>query len=263
MEYKVYNSQELVSFYQQYKENAPLDNDVCNFYTHLKNQEPKKRLIMPNSVEDNKDIKTNIIQLLNKLNEKTLKETIKRCKMLEFHEFAELEFFIVQCINKIKRENGQIKIIYARLCWELQQCVYTIHSEKHKFRDILFKKVREDFKTSLMITTQDWNKKDAEQTMILFGILYSQQIMPSAIIENLIQQLEEHIVVHEKVENYNVDNCEKALFMLTQLVGNINDFSDVIFKNFEDFIVEQIEKHRSSQQIIRISMQNILEQIKK
>jgi len=258
MEYQAYKPNELLKYYENYKVEGKLDNDICNFYLHFKIKEdkPKNKL---NS--ENIDNKSTMMQLLNKLNDRTLNQALNKLRLLEINDISELDFLVNQCINKIKRENGQLKQVFAKLCWELQQNSYNVKNEKVVFRKLFLNKVKDEYTNIINFNNTDWNKKEAEQVFVLLGLLYSHKIITEAIIENIILDLKQKIIYTETMNN---EYCERAIYLLISLITNIVDTSDKMFDELKLFLEEQQEIHKNQNkenQMISILIQNIIEQL--
>ena len=135
MEYKLFNSKALEEFYVEQKSQIINDADICKFFDNFTFEETKQKIKLS---EVNKDNKTTVIQLLNKLNDRNFNKTVGQLRTLEFDTIEELDYFVYQTIQKIKKEHGSLKILFSRLCWEIQQINYVINQTKFVFRKLIY-----------------------------------------------------------------------------------------------------------------------------
>lgn len=258
MEYKLFNSKALEEFYVEQKSQIINDADICKFFDNFTFEETKQKIKLS---EVNKDNKTTVIQLLNKLNDRNFNKTVGQLRTLEFDTIEELDYFVYQTIQKIKKEHGSLKILFSRLCWEIQQINYVINQTKFVFRKLFLDKIKQEYEAT--INFDSWDKKNAELSMNLIGILYSHKLITNEILDIVIKSLKTNV---EYRENMNYDICDKSLFLLMHLIQNIDDYSHIMFTKLETFLKEQLAIYKDdvkTSHMLHIPIQHIIELIEK
>ena len=266
----------ITEIYSSFKENTNNDEETLNFFNTFSyanilekhNVKLNSSIVFINSNNEN-TIKSSILNLLNKLHLKNITKTAIELREIKFKTIEDLNELVIQCIQKIKRDNEQLKPITAELCYELQSTYFlTDKDEKIYFRKILLAEIKNDYIKSIKFDEQDWNKDFCEKTLNIITIFYNKKIINKEIIVSIINDLKNKLIYKEDetIEYYNI--IENIIYQYINLLLNIeiNEDNKTILNENIEFIENELIKYESKKYIskkIQLICKNKFDAIKK
>ena len=183
--YKEYNVYEKESLFQVLGSITDISDDVKTFYETfnidnvLKENEARttSNFVFKNRMKED-TTKSKITQALNKLHQQNIGKVVSMVREIEFKSFDDLNELVSQCIQKIKRENEQMRPIISALCYELLS-TYFISStgEKIYLRKLLLSSVKSEYIESLNFNGEHWSKDKSEKSIILIATFFNSKII--------------------------------------------------------------------------------------
>jgi hypothetical protein len=267
--YYIYNPTELANRLDNITEP---NTDVYTFFENFTfgqiiNQNSAKidsSNVFKNVVKEN-PTRSRIIGHLNKLKRDNLLYIVNCLREIPIETDEELNDFVFQCIQKIKKENDTNRPIIAALCKELLDYYFmTVEGEKIYFRKLLINEVRNDYRKAMNFDSDDWTRDKAEKVMILIGVLYNNgQIIENFVIESIIGDFQKNIRYIETDSQEHYDHVEKSIHLMSHLISTviINDDSITIFQELKKFLFEQLQIYEEKKCIprkTRLTMTNIM-----
>ena len=271
--YSVYNYNELINKIDNISEhNADVEKFLKNFsFNNIINQNLAKgnsTYVFKNIINED-TTKSKIIQYLNKLHQQNLSKIIVLIREIVFQTQDELNDLVFQCIQKIKRDNDQIRPLVAALCWELLS-TYFISSDGDKiyFRKLLLSEVKKEYTSSINFDNDEWTKDKAEKSMILIGTLFNSKIIDFKIMSSIIADFKKIIEYKENGSQNDYEKVEKALQQLSCLISCIvlNEESIKMYDNIDKFLENQMiiyEEKKCISKKIRLVCKNTISELRK
>lgn len=271
--YSVYKTDKLIDFLSN---NTMKNEDIKQFFqtfsfTHVINQNLDKgnsAFVFKNAIKDD-NTRSKITQALNKLHQQNLNKIIIMIREIQFQTLDELTELVNQCIQKIKRDNDQIKPLVAALCWELLSTYFLSSTgDKIYFRKLLLTAVKNDYIENTNFTNDNWSKDKGEKTMILIGILFNNKIIDQQIMIKIILDYKNRIIYNEKGTQEDYDIVEKSIHQLSCLISSIimNDDAIIIYDDIDVFLEKQMEIYEEKKCIskkIRLVCKNCIDELRK
>jgi hypothetical protein len=273
IQYTVYKPEELI---EQLDIVEAIDDTVLNFYstfsfTNIINQNVDKgnsAFVFKNVMKED-TTKTKIITALNKLHQQNLTKIISMIREITFQTKDELNELVNQCIQKIKRDNEQIKPLVAALCWELLSTYFMMETgEKIYFRTLLLTAVKNDYIENSKYHEPSWTKEKGEKSMVLIGILFNNKIIEDKVMSSIITDFKNKIQFKEQGSQEDYENVEKAIHQFSCLISSIIKNADVkaIYNDLDNYLEEQMLHYENKKYIskkIRLVCKNIIEELRK
>ena len=218
----------------------------------------------------NEDLtKSKIIEALNKLHPQTLSKSINMIRSITFKTIDELHELVYQCIQKIKRDNDQMRPLVAALCFEIINTYFiTTEGTEIYFRKLLLEEVKREYLLSMNFDNDSWTKDKSEKNMILIGTLFNGKIITSSIMKDIINDFKKNIMYKENSTPEEYEKIEKSLQILSCLISCIvlNEDSKSIYGDL-DLYLENImllyEKKTFITKKIRLVTKNSIEELRK
>jgi hypothetical protein len=213
--------------------------------------------------------RTKIITALNKLHQQTLNKVITMIREIVFQTKDELNELVNQCIQKIKRDNEQMKPLVASLCWDLLSTYFmTETGEKIYFRTLLLTAVKNDYVENSNYSDESWTKERGEKSMVLIGILFNHKIIDDKVMASIIKDFRNKIEYKEGGKQEDYENVEKTIHQLSCLISTIIKNENVIniYDNLDKFLESQMviyEENKCVSRKIRLVCKNIIEELRK
>ena len=177
--------------------------------------------VFKNAIKEN-TTKAKIIRELNKLNSQNLQKVISTIREIIFQTQDELNDLVFQCIQKIKKDNEQIRPLVAALCNELLSTYFiTLDKEKIYFRKLLLNEVKKEYIQSIDYISEYWTKEKGERGMILLGTFYNSKIIDNKIMISIINDFKKKIEYVEGGSQEDYENVEKSLQQMSCLLSCI------------------------------------------
>lgn len=267
--YYTYNPVEL---YNKLGEITDRNEDVYKFFENFTfgqviNQNSAKMNsgnVFKNVVKEN-PTRAKIIGYLNKLKRDNMQYIVNCLREIAIETDEELNDFVFQCIQKIKKENDSNRPVIAALCKELLDYYFvTADGDRLYFRKLLINEVRNDYRKSMHFDSDEWARDKAEKVMILIGVLYNNgQIIENFVIESIIRDLQKNIRYIETDSHEHYDHVEKSIHLLSHLISTIiiNKDSIEIFQTLKNFLTEQLRFYEEKKCIprkARLTITNII-----
>lgn len=234
-------------------------NDIIN----RNNAKNNTAFIFKNVIKED-STKAKIIQYLNKLHPQNLNKIIGSIREIIFQTKDEIDELVFQCIEKIKKDNDQIRPLVAGLCYELLSTYFiTANGEKIYFRKLLLGEIKNQYMESINYNNDNWTKENSDKIMILIGTLFNQKIIDIKILKSILDDLKKNINYNENGDQEYFEKTEKSLqqicCLLSCLIVNkeINDQ----FDNIDQYLETQIniyEDKRCVSKKIRLVCKNVL-----
>lgn len=273
IEYNVYPNDKLVEYLSGITDkNEEIVTFFNNFsYNKVINQNLDKgnsSQVFKNVIKDD-GTKSKIILALNKLHPQNLSKIVSMIREIVFKTQDELNELVNQCIQKIKRDNEQIKPLVAALCLELLSTYFmTSTGEKIYFRKLLLTSVKNNYIESIKFTNDSWTKEYGERTMILIGVLLNNKIIDSKIMTSILNDYKKTVLFKDNESQEYYEIVEKAIHQLSCLVSSIILTSETreIYDNLDVFLENQILLYEEKKYIskkIRLVCKNCIDELRK
>lgn len=271
--YAVFNYNELID---KINKSEIINTDVNEFFNTFTfntiiNQQIAKGesgAVFRNAIKED-TIKSKIIQLLNKLNAQNITKIISSVREIHFNSIEELNELVFQCIQKIKRDNEQIRPLVAVLCWEFLLLHFvTSENEKIYFKKLLLTEVKKEYLSSINYDLEDWSKDKTDKSMILIGTLFNNKVIEQKIMNEIINDFKKIIEYRENGSQEDYENVEKCLQQLKCLVSSVvlNSENKIVFDGLDDFLEKNIniyEEKKCIQKKIRLVCKNTIDELRK
>jgi hypothetical protein len=269
--YKEYHVYEKESLIQALNSITTKSDDIKTFYDTfnienvLKNNEARtmSNFVFKNRIKED-TTKSKITQALNKLHQQNIGKVVSMIREIEFKSFDDLNELVNQCIQKIKRENEQMRPIISALCYELLS-TYFISStgEKIYLRKLLLSMVKSEYIESLNFNSNTWSKDKSEKSIILIATFFNNKIIDEKIMKSIFDDLKQKIKYKENETQEYYENVEKSIQYLSLFVSIIND--NIIYDNLDKFLEDEMiiyEEKKCITKKIRIICKNIITEIR-
>jgi hypothetical protein len=269
--YKEYNVYEKESLFQTLGNITDICNDIKTFYETfnienvLKENEARttSNFVFKNRIKED-TTKSKITQALNKLHQQNIGKVVSMVREIEFKSFDDLNELVSQCIQKIKRENEQMRPIISALCYELLS-TYFISStgEKIYLRKLLLSAVKNEYIESLNFNGDTWSKDKSEKSIILIATFFNSKIIDEKIMKSIFEDLKQKIKYNESETQEYYENVEKSIQYLSLFVSIIND--NTIYDNLDKFLEDEMaiyEEKKCITKKIRIVCKNIITELR-
>jgi hypothetical protein len=271
-EYYVYKPEELYTCLNSItEENEEVKNFFSTFsFTNILNQNIDKgnsAYVLKNVMKED-TTKSKIIFALNKLHQQNLPKIISMIREITFQTEDELIELVNQCIQKIKRDNEQIKPLVATLCWELLSTYFsTATGEKIYFRKLLLTAVKNDYVENTNFNDENWTKEKGEKTMILIGTLFNNKIIEEKVMTSIISDFKKKILYNENAIADDFLNVDKSINLLSCLISTIIKTIETkpVFDNLDIFLENQMtiyEEKKCISKKIRLVCKNCIEELR-
>jgi hypothetical protein len=232
-EYNVYKTDELIGVLNnQTEKNEEIEKFFANFsFSNIINQNIDKgnsAYVFKNAIKDD-NTKSKITSALNKLHQQNLTKIITMIREIVFQTQDELNELVNQCVQKIKRDNEQIKPLVAALCYELLSTYFLSSSgEKIYFRKLLLTTIKADYIENTNFASDTWSKDRAEKSMVLVGILYNNKIIDEKIMSHILNDFRKRVEYKENSSQEYFEIVEKSIHLLmlfnpflNRIIGNV------------------------------------------
>ena len=269
--YKEYNVYEKESLFQVLGSITDIGDDIKTFYETfnienvLKENEARttSNFVFKNRMKED-TTKSKITQALNKLHQQNIGKVVSMVREIEFKSFDDLNELVSQCIQKIKRENEQMRPIISALCYELLS-TYFISStgEKIYLRKLLLSLVKNEYIESLNFNGDTWSKDKSEKSIILIATFFNSKIIDEKIMKSIFEDLKQKIKYKENETQEYYDNVEKSIQYLSLFVSIIND--NTIYDSLDKFLEDEMviyEEKKCITKKIRIVCKNIITELR-
>jgi len=271
--YCVYNYNELIEKLNNITEkNKNVELFFNNFtFNSIINQNLAKgnsTYVFKNVIKED-TIKSKIIQYLNKLHHQNLTKITSLIREIIFQTHDELNELVYQCIQKIKRDNDQIRPLVAALCWELLSTYFvTSDGDKIYFRKLLLSEVKKEYLSCMDFENENWTKDRAEKSIILIGTLFNSKIIDFKIMSSIINDLKKIIEYKDNGTQEDYEKVEKCLQLLSYLISSIvlNEDSKKLYGNIDEFLEYQMNIYEEKKCItkkIRLVCKNTISELRK
>lgn len=269
--YKEYNVYEKESLFMALSGITDKSDDIKTFYETfnienvLKENEARttSNFVFKNRIKED-TTKSKITQALNKLHQQNIGKVVSMIREIEFKLFDDLNELVSQCIQKIKRENEQMRPIISALCYELLS-TYFISStgEKIYLRKLLLSAVKNEYIESLNFNGDTWSKDKSEKSIILIATFFNSKIIDEKIMKSIFEDLKQKIKYKENETQEYYENVEKSIQYLSLFVSIIND--NTIYDNIDKFLEDEMviyEEKKCITKKIRIVCKNIITELR-
>jgi hypothetical protein len=238
----VYNSEDLNN---ELSVITDKDENVINFYKNFvfesgRDSSLNSTQLFKDSGEESNSSK--IIQLLNKIQNKNINKTISSIRDIHFKSVKELQDLVNQCIQKIKRENEQIKPLVGTLCYELLSiyCIDTIDNSKVYFRKLLLTSIKNEYFKNINYSNEQWHKDHGIKSMTLIGTLYNCDVVANELLLSIFDDFKKCIIYNENKNELDFNATEKSIQLLVHLSSTLimNDNIKEKCEEMNNFIKE-------------------------
>jgi len=265
----IYYFDELYRVLSEYKE---VDEDVDNRLreyngdTIIKNNNKKQstNTVLDNIIKDN-ILKTKITQILNKLHNGNIPSVIKQIKDISYKSVGDLRELSVQLLNKIKRDNEQVKQLVGDIVYELLSVNVVENEVKYYLNKILVSMCKGEYDEVIKNMRSDggneYNRDRNEKIINMLVVLFNSNVISSNIMLKIIEDVSKYM------DSENNNEIEKSIQMFNIIFSTLimnNENKDMIKgfdKYFEDRLRVLDEEKRVGKMMI-IMGENILEKIR-
>ena len=256
--------------------------DVSTYDDVLKRKDEKdnSKNIFKNNINENKT-KSEIIKFLNKINQKNIEKTALDIKNINFTTFEEYKELVLQCLNKIKNTNEEMRYYVGSLCCQLQILFNNSDKNKISFVDLILQTTRKEY---LEFIKFDADNEPDKRILFVISTLYDVKILDENIISKIFDDFRNYIKFENDKKNYeSIELCIKYLCYFlnslgfnSDLISKINNNNDkikhlekmdellILSKYINKFLKEEIVLYENniSQKII-ITVETTIEEIMK
>ena len=266
-----YSSYDYKLLYDKINEYNNSNNDVKEFFTKFSFNEiinhnlatNNTTFIFKNAIKED-SIKSKIIQYLNKLHPQNLNKIISSIREIIFQTKDEIDELVYQCLEKIKRDNDQIRPLVAALCFELQSTYFTTaNGDKIFFRKLLLTEIKNQYISSINYSSEEWSKDKSDKIMILIGTLFNQKVIDFKILKSILDDFRNNILYSEEGNQEYFEKVEKSLQQICCLLSCLIINYDIREKldNIDNYLEEQMSIYEDKKNIskkIRLVCKNII-----
>lgn len=239
-------------------------NGVSNFFKNFTFKsvieaeiaETNSASVFKNIFKNNKN-KSLINQNLNKINSGNITQIVSNIKEIQFENKEEIESLVFNCINKIKKDNDQVRPLIAQLCYELLSMKYYVNDIKYSFKKLLLENVKKDYDNGINYANEEWNKDSSNEAMVLVGSLYNCKVLDNNIMNSIIDDFKQIITYDENNETLNYDNIQNAINSFYRLITCILPHKNnnmELFENIDKYIKSQLDIYKNNNKISKKSI---------
>jgi len=273
--YTVYKPEELIKKLDLLEDEH---EDVIKFFNNISYNDivkqdfaKKNSLYVFKNIKNDNPIKSKIISELNKLNSQTLQKVISSITDIIITKEEDVNELFNQCIQKIKRDNEQIRPLVAALCNVLvERYIPTDIGETVKFKKVFIKKVKNEYEESVNYSSENWTKEKGEKVMILLGTLYNSKTLNDSIMISIINDFKKKIFYKEDGNQEYYEEVEKSLQQLSCLLSCIilNEETKKIYNDLQldKFLEDQMliyEEKKCISKKIRLVCKTTIQELRK
>ena len=228
--------------------------------TNRKNEKNNSVNIFKNTISEN-EIKSNIIKILNKINQNNIEKSATDIKNIDFSTFEDYKELVNQCITKIKNTNEQMRYYVGLLCYRLHYLFNNSDKKKVNFEDLLLSSTRAEYVEFIKFDV----KSNADKRILLVvSTLYDVKILDDSLISKIFDDFKNFIKFDETKKNY--ENIEYAIQHLCYFIHSLGFNNNLLLlsDNIDKFLNTEIllyEKNISKKTVLTI--ENTIEEIYK
>lgn len=200
--------------------------DVSTYDDVLKRKDEKdnSKNIFKNNIIENKT-KSEIIKFLNKINQNNIDSTAFDIKNINFTSFEDYKELVLQCLNKIKNTNEQMRYYIGTLCCQLHILFGNSDKKKINFKDLLLNATRSEY---LEFIKFDIEKNDDKRILFVISTLYDVKILDEFLISKIFDDFRNYIKFETDDTNY--ESVELAIKYLCYFLNSLGFNNDLILK---------------------------------
>jgi len=213
--------------------------DVSTYDDVLKRKDEKdnSKNIFKNNINENKT-KSEIIKFLNKINQKNIEKTALDIKNINFTTFEEYKELVLQCLNKIKNTNEEMRYYVGSLCCQLQILFNNSDKNKISFVDLILQTTRKEY---LEFIKFDIDNEPDKRILFVISTLYDVKILDENIISKIFDDFRNYIKFENDKKNYeSIELCIKYLCYFLNSLGFNSDLISKINNNNDK--IKHLEK---------------------
>lgn len=239
------NHQDVINFFKTFTFNSVIEAEIA---------ESNSSAVFKNIFKNNK-IKALINQNLNKINSGNITQIVLNIKEIKFESKEELDFLISNCINKIKKDNDQVRPLISQLCYELLSSKFYIDNIKYTFKKLLIENVKLEYDNSIDYTNMKWNKDTSSEVMILIGSLYNCKVIDNEIMNTIIDDFKNSITYINDEQNFDsVQNAVNLFYRLISCIIVKKNENMNLFVNINNYVKSQLHIYKDNEKISKKSI---------
>jgi hypothetical protein len=257
---------EILSKYEEVDENVDNKLREYNGETIIKNNNRKQSTstVLDNIVKENM-LKTKITQILNKLHNGNIPSVIKQIKDINYKTVGDLRELSVQLLNKIKRDNEQVKQLVGDIIYELLSINVMENEEKYYLNKILVSMCKTEYdeviKNIKNEENSEYNRDKNEKIINMLVVLFNSNVISNNIMIKIIEDVSKYM---DSVNNYEIERSIQIFNIIFSTLIMNNENKNMI-KGFDKYFEERLrvlEGEKKIGKMIIIMGENILEKIR-
>jgi hypothetical protein len=206
-------------------------------------------------------VKSDIIKILNKVNQNNIDKSASDIKNIEFLIFEDYKELVRQCIGKIKNTNEQMRYYIGLLCSRLHYLFNNSDKKKVNFEDLLLSATRYEY---VEFINFDIDGGADKRILLVVSTLYDVKILDDSLISKIFDDFKNFIKFDEKKTNY--ESIEFAIHHLCYFIHSLGFNTNLLLlsDNIDKFLNEEVllyDKNISKK--TRLTIENTIEEIYK
>ena len=226
---------------------------------NMKKQTTNK--VLDNIAKENV-IKTKITQILNKLHSGNIPNVIKQLKDINYRTVEDLVELSNQMMNKIKRDNEQVRQIVGDIVYEILSINVVENNVKSYLNKIFMSICRREYVEVIEnMGREEYNRDRSEKIINMLVVLFNSNVIDGDIMLKIIEDVSKYmesdnnIYVERSIQMFNI--------IFTTLIMNTDNKKMIVGfdKYFEDNI-KRLEREKRIGKMIVIMGENIIEKLR-
>ncbi len=226
---------------------------------NMKKQTTNK--VLDNIAKENV-IKTKITQILNKLHSGNIPNVIKQLKDINYRTVEDLTELSNQMMNKIKRDNEQVKQIVGDIVYELLSINVVENNVKSYLNKIFMSICRREYVEVIENMGRDeYNRDRSEKIINMLVVLFNSNVIDGDIMLKIIEDVskymesENNVYVERSIQMFNI--------IFTTLIMNTDNKKMIVgFDKYFEENIRRLEREKRIGKMIVIMGENIIEKLR-
>jgi dGTP triphosphohydrolase len=226
---------------------------------NMKKQTTNK--VLDNIAKENV-IKTKITQILNKLHSGNIPNVIKQLKDINYRTVEDLTELSNQMMNKIKRDNEQVKQIVGDIVYELLSINVVENNVKSYLNKIFMSICRREYVEVIENMGRDeYNRDRSEKIINMLVVLFNSNVIDGDIMLKIIEDVskymesENNVYVERSIQIFNI--------IFTTLIMNTDNKKMIVgFDKYFEENIRRLEREKRIGKMIVIMGENIIEKLR-
>lgn len=203
-----------------------LDTFTIEQIKNRKNEKLNSVNVFKHNIIDN-EIQSSIIKVLNRVNQNNIEKSAAEIKNINFTKMEDYQELVIQCLNKIKNTNEQMKYYIGLLFCNLICLFNNSDNKKVNIEDLLLKTTREEYLDFIKFDVKNNTDKN-KKILIVISTLYEVKILDEKLISDIFDDFRNFIKYEPNKKNY--EQIEIAIQYLCYFLSSLGFNNDLILK---------------------------------